>query len=55
MWKKDDNKLFLPALLYKNDKEDIYRHKDFFQGLVTLTIDKDTGIKEDFRISHVEY
>jgi inhibitor of cysteine peptidase len=53
MWKSDDNKLFLPATLYKNDIEDKYRHIDFFQWLVTLTVDKDSGIKENFRLTHL--
>jgi hypothetical protein len=42
MWKASDNKLFLPVTLYKNYKNDIYRNIDFFQGLVTMTINKDT-------------
>lgn len=54
MWKASDNKLFLPVSLYTNDKVDIYRQKDFFQWLVTLTINKDTWIKEDFRLTHID-
>ncbi len=53
MWKAADNKLFLPVSLYTNDKVDMYTQKDFFQWLVTLTINKDTWIKEDFRITHL--
>jgi inhibitor of cysteine peptidase len=55
MWKASENKLFLPATLYKNDADDKYRHTDFFQWLVTMTIDKNSGIKEDFRITHINY
>lgn len=54
MWKASNNKLFLPVSLYTNDKLDMYTQKDFFQWLVTLTINKDTWIKEDFRITHLE-
>ena len=53
MWKASDNKLFLPATLYINDELDQYKHKDFFQWLVTMTIDKDNWIKEDFRLTHM--
>jgi len=55
MWKAKDNKLFLPATLYINDELEQYRHLDFFQWLITMTIDKDDGIKEDFRLSHINY
>ncbi|MFK7779939.1 MAG: beta-propeller domain-containing protein [Candidatus Gracilibacteria bacterium] len=54
MWKASNNKLFLPATLYYNDKDDQYRHVDFFQGLVTMTIDKDSGINENFRLTHLD-
>ncbi len=54
MWKASDNKLFLPATLFKNDENDQYRHVDFFQWLVVLDIDKNNWIKEDFRITHID-
>ena len=54
MWKANNNKLFLPVTLYNNYPSDIYRHKDFFQGLVTMTIDEKTWIKENYRISHLD-
>ena len=54
MWKASDNKLFLPVQLYNNAEDDQYRRIDFFQWLVILTIDKDTWIKEDFRLTHIE-
>ncbi len=54
MWKASDNKLFLPVQLYKNAEDDQYRRTDFFQWLITLTIDKDTWIEEDFRLSHID-
>ena len=54
MWKAQDNKLFLPVTLYTNDKDEIYRYIDFFQWLVAITIDKDSGIKENFRLTHLD-
>jgi len=42
MWKSDDNTLLLPMTLKKNDKNDQYRVVDFFQGLVSIDIDKNT-------------
>lgn len=54
MWKASDKKLFLPVTLYNNYASDIYRHKDFFQGLVTMTIDKEIWIKENFRLTHID-
>jgi uncharacterized secreted protein with C-terminal beta-propeller domain len=54
MWKASDKKLFLPVTLYNNYSTDIYRHKDFFQWLVTMTIDKDKWIKENFRLTHLD-
>lgn len=53
MWKASNNKLFLPVTLYNNYPDDIYRHKDFFQWLVTLNIDKDHWIAESYRITHL--
>ena len=54
MWKSDENKLFLPMTLYKNDKDDYYKRTDFYQWLVATQIDKDNWIKEKFRISHLD-
>jgi hypothetical protein len=54
MWKASDNKLFLPVTLYYNDKDDMYRHIDFFQWLSVMTIDKEKWIKENFRITHLD-
>ncbi len=54
MWKSNSNKLLLPVTLYENYTTDIYRHKDFFQWLVTLNIDKDKWIEENYRITHID-
>lgn len=54
MWKDADKTLFLPVTLYKNSPTDQYTNIDFFQWLVTLKIDKTLGIKEKFRITHID-
>ncbi len=54
MWKASDKKLFLPVTLYGNNWVDLYRYTDFFNGLVTLSIDKDAWIKEDYRVTHID-
>ncbi|MDD2907756.1 MAG: beta-propeller domain-containing protein [Candidatus Gracilibacteria bacterium] len=54
MWKASDKKLFLPVSLYQSDKTDIYRYTDFFNGLLVMTIDNDSGIKENYRITHID-
>lgn len=54
MWKASNNKLFLPVQLYTNSPDVEYQNIDFFQWLVTLTINKDTWIKEDFRLTHID-
>ena len=60
MWNADKNLLFLPATLYTkfttdSKSKDYYRNKDFFQGLVTLKIDKNSGISEKYRLTHIDY
>jgi hypothetical protein len=42
MWNANKKLLFLPATLYTKFNKTDYRNKDFFQGLVTLKIDKDS-------------
>jgi hypothetical protein len=54
MWKPANNKLFLPVTLYKNDVYDQYKHLDFFQWLVTVSIDKVDWIEEEFRLTHLD-
>jgi hypothetical protein len=55
MWHEDKKLLFLPATIYTNSTKTSYIVKDFFQGLITLKIDKDSGITEKYRISHLNY
>jgi hypothetical protein len=52
MWNASEKKLFLPITLY--DRDDNYRNKDYFQGLSTLSIDLDSGITENYRITHID-
>ncbi len=54
MWNKNKKLLLLPATIYKNESKNSYKHKDFFQGLVAINIDKDTWIKEKYRITHID-
>jgi len=54
MWNAAKNTLLLPATLYKNDADDMYKRKDYFNGLVVVNIDKDSGIKEKARITHID-
>lgn len=53
MWNSAEKKLFLPVTLYYRDEN--YRNKDFFQWLATFTINKDSGIKKDYDITHIDY
>ena len=55
MWNANKKLLFLPATLYTKFNKKDYRNKDFFQGLVTLNIDKNSGITEKYRITHIDY
>ncbi|MCT4617467.1 MAG: beta-propeller domain-containing protein [Candidatus Gracilibacteria bacterium] len=54
MWNAAKNTLLLPATLYKNDDDDMYNRKDYFNGLVVVDINKDSGIKEKARITHID-
>ena len=53
MWNTNKNLLLLPTTIYLNESEDSYKHIDFFNGLVALEIDKDSWIKEEYKISHI--
>ena len=54
MWNSKKNNLLLPVNLYKNDKISTYKHIDFFNWMVSLNIDKDNWIKENYRITHLD-
>ena len=53
VWNAAKKLLLLPVNLYKNDTEDIYKRTDFFSGLVGLSVDKDAGVSEKYRITHI--
>lgn len=55
MWNKAQNKLFLPITTYETAEDDMYTKTDFFQWLATITIDKDSWIKENYKLSHFDY
>lgn len=54
VYKKDDNQLLLPMTLKQSAPDDKYRSIDFFQGLVSLEVNKDSGITEQYKISHMD-
>jgi hypothetical protein len=54
MWNAAKNLLLLPSTIYVNKSKDSYEHIDFFNGLVALSINKDFGIAEKYRISHID-
>ncbi len=56
VWHASKNLLFIPATLYINalDPDNLYRNKDAFQWTITVKIDKDSWIKEQKRITHID-
>ncbi|MDF1682304.1 MAG: hypothetical protein P1U46_00580 [Patescibacteria group bacterium] len=42
MWNTSKNDLFLPITLKVSDSIDTYKTIDFFQGLISINIDKNT-------------
>ena len=54
MWNSKKNNLLLPVNLYKNDKINIYKHIDFYNWMVSLNINKNTWINENYRITHLD-
>jgi len=54
IWNASRNMLLLPVSLYYTDEDDLYTRKDFFQGLIAMTIDRDMGIKEKAKITHID-
>lgn len=54
MWKANEKTLLLPVTLKQSSLDDQYRSIDFFQWLVSLKIDKDTGIAEQYKITHLD-
>ncbi len=55
IFNKAEKTLLLPVTIQKNESKDSYKIIDFFQGLYSIKIDKDSGIKKLWRISHIDY
>lgn len=54
MWNESKKLLLIPATLYANDWKDYYNYTDFYNWLFGISINKDTWIKEKYRISHID-
>lgn len=54
VFNKDKNLLFLPARIQENDSDDTYKTKSIYQWLFLIKIDKDSGIEEKFRTTHID-
>ena len=54
MWKATENKLFLPIQIYESKEDEIYQTKDFYQWLLTISIDPETWISEQSRLTHID-
>ncbi|MDD3646476.1 MAG: beta-propeller domain-containing protein [Candidatus Gracilibacteria bacterium] len=54
MWNASKNTLLLPAQIYINESKTSYNHIDYFNGLIAININKDTGINEKYRITHID-
>ncbi len=55
MWNADRETLLLPATLYSTYPGEQYRYDDYFNGMLALWINKNSGITEKYRLTHVEY
>ena len=53
VWNSKDNLLLLPATIYTNESKTSYNHTDFFAWILALNIDKEKGISEKYRITHI--
>lgn len=53
-WDSKRKLLLLPATLYWMKDATTYTYKDFFQGLLGINIDASTGIKQKFKVTHIE-
>ncbi|MDC0506069.1 beta-propeller domain-containing protein [Candidatus Gracilibacteria bacterium] len=55
IWNEARKTLLLPATLYSTYPGEQYRYDDYFNGMLAVGIDKNSGIKEKYRLTHVEY
>ena len=54
MWNTSKNDLFLPITLKISDSIDTYKTIDFFQWLISINIDKNNWIKENYKFTHMD-
>ena len=54
MWNSIKNTLLLPVKITKTDSENHYRQVWLYQGLLALDINKDSWIKEKYRVTHID-
>lgn len=52
VWNADRKTLLLPGTLYERDEN--YRNTDFYNGLFSITIDKDEGVEVESQITHID-
>ncbi len=52
VWNQDKSTLLLPATLY--EKDDNWRTLDYYNGLFSISIDKDSGIQVQNKTSHID-
>jgi len=55
MWNAARKTLLLPATLYSTYPGEQYRYDDYFNGMLALGIDKNSGITEKYRLTHIDY
>lgn len=55
MWNTNRKTLLLPATLYSTYPGEQYRYDDYFNGMLAIEIDKNSGIKEKYRLTHIDY
>jgi len=53
IWNPTKKLLLLPTTLYWMKDATSYKYKDFFQGLLGINIDASTGIKQKFKVTHI--
>lgn len=55
MWNANKNMLLLPAKIFINSPDDQYKKIDFYQGLFGFEINKDTGITQKYKTTHIDF
>ncbi len=55
IWNANKNILLLPAKIFINSPDDQYKKIDFYQGLFSFEINKDTGITQKYKTTHIDF